>query len=463
MGMRNRPGRVTFNSDHPPNEPSNTKGSCSGWPKLFLAHAVASCAVAAAGSKSCVASAIGAGVSELTAKTVGENKSLADQHTKANVQALIAGVADVLVQGRKAQVNDAAGAAKTVYQYNYLKHKDLVKAIAAQRAYNHCTLGHAHCSVKQLTALHNILNSYRKKSLQNSQWVQSVCKADSGSAACQKGIQDLNSYAADVKHFDAQPKGPAMLAASPHRYNTRQALGFDDLALQKAFKTGLAAGDSPKQIVEHYQSQVALRKKEVDTGVNLAFTATDLLGGAGEVVSVFSKAGKIAEETDSVLTEGAVARNALSEDVKVNRDTGPELNPKTGKGEHSGENADITAGEGSIDKGLTQELSQDGLGDATGTASLEDDVANSTGKGLGNPFKDKTAKEIDEMFIAKGFEKRGPDPANGTGGYVNPKTGRSYHIDPKEWGKYPEPNHVDVNRLKSYDGALDKKKLPYKE
>ncbi|MDK9757033.1 hypothetical protein KIV40_16865 [Vibrio sp. D173a] len=90
-------------------------------------------------------------------------------------------------------------------------------------------------------------------------------------------------------------------------------------------------------------------------------------------------------------------------------------------------------------------------------------VTNKTGKGLGNPFKDKTAKEIDEMFTDKGFEKRGPDPANGTGGYVNPKTGRSYHIDPKEWGKYPEPNHVDVNRLKSYDGALDKKKLPYKE
>ena len=67
------------------------------------------------------------------------------------------------------------------------------------------------------------------------------------------------------------------------------------------------------------------------------------------------------------------------------------------------------------------------------------------------------------MFTDKGFEKLGPDPANGTGGYVNPKTGRSYHIDPKEWGKYPEPNHVDINRLKSYNDTLDKKKLPYKE
>jgi len=83
--------------------------------------------------------------------------------------------------------------------------------------------------------------------------------------------------------------------------------------------------------------------------------------------------------------------------------------------------------------------------------------------GLGNPFKNKTAAQIDEMFKKKGFTKSGPDPAGGTGGYVNPKTGRSYHIDPKDWGKYPEPNHVDVNRLRDYKGPLEKKKLPYKE
>lgn len=81
---------------------------------------------------------------------------------------------------------------------------------------------------------------------------------------------------------------------------------------------------------------------------------------------------------------------------------------------------------------------------------------------MGNPFKNKTAKEIDKMFMDKGFRKSGPDPLNGYGGYVNPKTGRSYHIDPKEYGKYREPNHVDVNRLRDYKGGLDKKKLPYK-
>ncbi|MES9957649.1 MAG: RHS repeat-associated core domain-containing protein [Sedimenticola sp.] len=86
-------------------------------------------------------------------------------------------------------------------------------------------------------------------------------------------------------------------------------------------------------------------------------------------------------------------------------------------------------------------------------------------RGLGNPFKDKTAKEIDEMFSKKGFTKSskpGHDAVDGYGGYVNPKTGRSYHIDPKGWGKYREPNHIDVNRPRGYKGPLDKKQLPYK-
>ena len=67
------------------------------------------------------------------------------------------------------------------------------------------------------------------------------------------------------------------------------------------------------------------------------------------------------------------------------------------------------------------------------------------------------------MFKDKGFEQRGSDPLNGKGGYVNPKTGRSYHIDPADYGKYREPNHVDVNRPRNYKGPLDKKKLPYKK
>ncbi len=76
--------------------------------------------------------------------------------------------------------------------------------------------------------------------------------------------------------------------------------------------------------------------------------------------------------------------------------------------------------------------------------------------GLGNPFKEKTAAQIDGMFRSKGFEPRGYDPVGGKGGYVNPSTGRSYHID--EANIFGERPHVDVNRLRNYDGMLDKKK-----
>jgi len=79
-------------------------------------------------------------------------------------------------------------------------------------------------------------------------------------------------------------------------------------------------------------------------------------------------------------------------------------------------------------------------------------------RGLGNPFKGKTAREIHEMFIKKGYEPRGPDPLSGKGGYVNPKNGRSYHID--EANSFGEAPHVDVNRPRGFDD-LDKKKLPF--
>ena len=79
-------------------------------------------------------------------------------------------------------------------------------------------------------------------------------------------------------------------------------------------------------------------------------------------------------------------------------------------------------------------------------------------RGLRNPFNGKSSGEIDEMFRAKGFEPRGPEPENGLGGYVNPKTGRSYHID--EANSFGEKPHIDVNRLKTYNGSLEKKKYP---
>ena len=81
-------------------------------------------------------------------------------------------------------------------------------------------------------------------------------------------------------------------------------------------------------------------------------------------------------------------------------------------------------------------------------------------EGLGkNAFKGKTPDQIDKMFKDKGFQPRGPYPMGGKGGYVNPKTGRSYHIDPggkyKKGTEYP---HVDVNRTNG--SILPKKKYP---
>lgn len=71
-----------------------------------------------------------------------------------------------------------------------------------------------------------------------------------------------------------------------------------------------------------------------------------------------------------------------------------------------------------------------------------------------NPFKGKTPQEIDNMFRGKGFQPRGPDPVNGKGGYVNPKTNRSFHIDEKN--SFGEPPHIDVNRPRNYKGGLPK-------
>jgi RHS repeat-associated protein len=81
--------------------------------------------------------------------------------------------------------------------------------------------------------------------------------------------------------------------------------------------------------------------------------------------------------------------------------------------------------------------------------------------GLANPFRNKTSTEIDTMFRAKGFSPRGPDPLSGKGGYVNPVTGRSYHLDPQN--SFGEPPHVDVNRLPNYIGDLLKRKYPMGE
>lgn len=142
----------------------------------------------------------------------------------------------------------------------------------------------------------------------------------------------------------------------------------------------------------------------------------------------------------------------------IKRDVVPEtsekiqqqLEPVRNLGKRNGENIDVSKNE-SYDLKFDE------------TIENHNNIDSRTGKGLGNPFKNKNSEEIHEMFERKGFRMSGPDPINGKGGYINEKTGRSYHIDPKEYGKYREPNHVDVNRVRDYTGKLGKKKLPYKE
>ncbi|MCW5958622.1 MAG: hypothetical protein KIS76_00560 [Pyrinomonadaceae bacterium] len=61
-----------------------------------------------------------------------------------------------------------------------------------------------------------------------------------------------------------------------------------------------------------------------------------------------------------------------------------------------------------------------------------------------NPFKGKTPQQIEDMFLGKGYIPKGPDPLNGRGTYMNPRSGRGYHID----AKHPPPKgpHVGVHR-----------------
>ncbi len=85
---------------------------------------------------------------------------------------------------------------------------------------------------------------------------------------------------------------------------------------------------------------------------------------------------------------------------------------------------------------------------------------------LANPFKGKTLGQAARMMERKGFDPRGPNPASGKGGYVNPRTGRSYHVD---HGQRPaprrsEPPHVDVNRdsnLTPPTPGMPKRRFPF--
>lgn len=77
-------------------------------------------------------------------------------------------------------------------------------------------------------------------------------------------------------------------------------------------------------------------------------------------------------------------------------------------------------------------------------------------KGLDNPFRGKSFRQIDKMFKTKRFTIRGIDPLNGKGSYINPATGTRYYLD--KGGIYKkgfENPHVDVwyNNHPSYEKA----------
>ena len=74
-------------------------------------------------------------------------------------------------------------------------------------------------------------------------------------------------------------------------------------------------------------------------------------------------------------------------------------------------------------------------------------------KGLGNnPFKGKNADQIDELFKERGFRPRGPNPKNGKGDYLNPRTGRQYHNDANH--RPPKIPHVSVRSPKGTPNAV---------
>jgi RHS repeat-associated protein len=88
---------------------------------------------------------------------------------------------------------------------------------------------------------------------------------------------------------------------------------------------------------------------------------------------------------------------------------------------------------------------------AAGLGSAEKSLA-------ANPFKGKSAQEIADMLSKRGYVPKGPDPVSGRGTFVNPKTGRGYHID----ASHPPPKgpHVGVHRPRDLRDVLPPRDYP---
>ena len=97
------------------------------------------------------------------------------------------------------------------------------------------------------------------------------------------------------------------------------------------------------------------------------------------------------------------------------------------------------------DDGATIGLSMVATGPVGGPVRSVSLAARSLGA---NPFRGKSAEQIITMLRNRGFIPRGPNPASGAGTYVNPKTGRGYHLD--LWHQPGKAPHVGVNRPRSH-------------
>jgi hypothetical protein len=83
----------------------------------------------------------------------------------------------------------------------------------------------------------------------------------------------------------------------------------------------------------------------------------------------------------------------------------------------------------------------------------------SAGGTLGaNPFYGKTAQEIGDMLSARGYVPRGTSPTTGQGQFVNPATGRGYHIDASHLP--PKGPHVGVQRPRGLRDVLPTRDYP---
>jgi RHS repeat-associated protein len=90
-------------------------------------------------------------------------------------------------------------------------------------------------------------------------------------------------------------------------------------------------------------------------------------------------------------------------------------------------------------------------------------VASSAGgaaaRGLGaNPFKGKTAQDVADVLTRRGYVPKGPDPVAGFGTFVNPKTGRGYHINASH--APPKGPHVGVHRPRDIRDRMDPRDYP---